>query len=224
MNRHCLDPRVLGPIAVATAVFLWRPLPAPAPAPVPARAVELPPLHGQVAPRDDADYVLDGDRSTVRFLVGDRGRDHLAVCRRANGRLRLPASGAPAEFELELDLGSLQPVAAEAAGLDLWELLGVHRGSQLVYRASARRHTTSELPGLTQVLWLGTLRLDDRIVQQPMELWQVRLPGQPLRLQGHGSVAGDTYGLPARSWYGLPTHSHVVTLGLDLVWRRRRDR
>ncbi len=49
-------------------------------------------------------------------------------------------------------------------------------------------------------------------------------PGQPLRLQGHGTVPRETYGLPARGWLGFGTNAHDVTLGLDLVWRRHRAR
>jgi hypothetical protein len=166
--------------------------------------------------------VLDAERCSVRFLCDTGGDETLAACRRLTGRLRVQDGGERRELDLDLDLGSLQPVGEAAPDLDLWRLLGVHRGSEVSYRASQLRRSTGTLPGVTELLWLGTLRFDGRVVQQPMVLWQVSLPGQPLRLQGHGSVAGDTYGLPSRRWLGLGTRSHVVTLGLDLAFRRER--
>ncbi|MBX3463464.1 MAG: hypothetical protein KF830_09850 [Planctomycetes bacterium] len=225
MNRHCLDPRVFGPLAAAALAFALRPLPAPAAPPGhAARSVALPELHAAPEPTGDADHVLDGERSTVRFLVTTGGRERLVACRRVAGSLRRASPGHHQELELRLDLASLQAADDSATGLDLWHLLGVHRGGEVVYRARLLRTATSNLPGVGARLWLGTLRLGDRVVQQPMELWQVALPGQPLRLQGHGSVAAHAYGLPVRSWLGLAPQTHVVTLGLDLVWRRQRRR
>ncbi|MBL9078704.1 MAG: hypothetical protein JNL08_14435 [Planctomycetes bacterium] len=225
MNRHLLDLRVCGPIAIAALLFWWRPGTLPPPAPTPtARAVALPALQVPAESTQDADYELDPARSVVRFLVEDAAGRQLAVCQRASGRLRVRRGGAERELELDLELGSLAPVDASGAGLDLWHELGVHRGSEIAYRATQLAATTTNLPGVTARLWLGSLRLDGRVVRQPMELWQVALPGQPLRLQGHGTVPRETYGLPARGWLGFGTNAHDVTLGLDLVWRRHRAR
>ena len=223
MNRHCLDWRVLAPIAVGAVLFALRPatLP-PRGQPSPQRTIELPtPVAGGLSQRD-ADYELDAERSTVRFFVDD-GAPRFAACPGVRGSLQVRTGTAPSTLELELDLGSLQPLEANAP-LDLWRLLGVHRGGRITYRAELLRTATSPLPGVTERVWLGTLRLDEHAVRQPMSLWQVSLPGQPLRLQGHGTVAGATYDLPTRGWLGLAADSHAVTLGLDLVWRRRRAR
>lgn len=225
MRHHLLDVRIWGPLALAIAAVCWRGAPQRSlpPATI-ARAVELPAIRAATEPAGDVDYVLDPERSSVRFLVDVGGGERLATCARVSGRLRVRDGGERRELELALDLGSLQPVDAGLPPLDLWQLLGVHRGSQVLYRANQIRRADSGLPGVSQRLWLGSLRFDGRVVQQPMELWQTLLPGQPLRLQGHGSVAAHTYGLPARSWFGLAHASHVVTLGLDLAFRRDRGR
>lgn len=224
MNRHCLDVRIWAPLLVATAAVLLRGGPSrPATRAVAPRCVEVPALHAAAEPRDDADYVLDAGLSSVRFLVEGNGTQRLAACPRVAGHLRLRDGGSRRELELVFDLGSLQAVGSAPASLDLWQLLGVHRSSEICYRASLLRTSTSTLPGVTQRLWSGTLRLDDRVVRQPIQLWQVTLPGQPLRLQGHGSVTADTYGLPSHGWLGIHHQPpHVVTLGLDLAWRRQR--
>lgn len=225
MNRHCLDARVWGPLVLASALLLLRGTGPAAPPPRDtAHAVELPQLRGAPLPSTDSDYELDVDRSTVRFLVEANDGAMLTACRRIGGHLHLAGDGGRCTLELDLDLGSLEAVGGGEGELDLWRHLGVHRGSELFYRATLIRTATNNLPGVTQRVWLGTLRLDDRAVQQPMLLWQVSLPGQPLRLQGHGSVAGDTYGLPSHGWFGFAPHAHVVNLGLDLVWRRHRGR
>lgn len=225
MSHHLLDVRIWGPLALAIAAVCWRGAPQrPQPPATTARAVALPTVRAAPEPHGDVDYVLDPERSSVRFLVDGTGGDHLAVCAHVSGRLRIRDGDDRRELELALDLGSLQPVDDAAPPLDLWQLLGVHRSSQVLYRAHQIRSADSGLPGVTQRLWLGTLRFDGSVVQQPMELWQTLLRGQPLRLQGHGPVAADTYGLPTRGWFGLTHPSHVVILGLDLAFRRDRGR
>jgi hypothetical protein len=210
-----LDLRVWLPAVLAAAVFLPRALPVAMPAARPAVAA-MPPA------TTDLRYELDAAASTVRFhAAGPRG-ELLVACTGLRGALELPATAAGGSLDLHLDLGSLQPIGSDTSGFDLAHVLGVHRGSELSYHAKLVATTTTDLPGVTQRTWLGRLQFGVRSVRQPMQLWQCSLPGQPLRLQGHGTVAGDDYGLPRRHWLGLYTEPAQVTLGLDLVWRRRR--
>lgn len=225
MNRSCLDPRVWTPIAIAALCFSFRLHPPAAPAAAdPARPVALPAMQPAPPPKSDVDYVLDPAKSTVRFLVEGSQGELLTTCTRVEGRLRLTTKGEGSEFELELDLGSLAPSGTEPTTIDLYRLLGVHRGSEVRYRGTLLRTSTTNLPSVTERVWLGTLRIGPRIVRQPMQLWQCALSGQPMRLQGHGTVDVADYGLPRRSWLGLLQENHVVTLGLDLAWRRSSPR
>ncbi len=219
MNRQCRDARIWGPLVVAGAALLLRGAPGPAArATTTPHAVELPALHAGAEPRGSVDYVLDAERSSVRFLVGGQ----LTTCPAITGHLHVRDDGSR-ELELDLDLGSLQPHGDQPAPtpLDPGGLLGVPRASHVLYRANLLRTTSSNLPGVTGQQWLGTLDLGERAVQQPFALWQVSLPGQPLRLQGHGPVAGGIQE-PARNWFGIPSPSHVLLLGFDLAWRRHR--
>lgn len=60
MRAPLLDPRVLGPAAVAAALFSFRALPAPAtPPPPPPRALALPPVHGMPPAQRRVRYELD---------------------------------------------------------------------------------------------------------------------------------------------------------------------
>jgi hypothetical protein len=210
---------------VACAWFATRALPPPVPAPAPsAQSFELSAMHGLPPSSREQRLELAAEESSVRFLVeGTRG-ELLVACTAVHGSLVLGANNTGGELELHLDLGSLQPLGEPVAGLDVAHVLGVHRGSEIVYRATLAATTTSDLPGVCQRTWLGTLRLGGRALQQPMQLWQCSLPGQLLRLQGHGSVAAADYGLPLRRVFGLLAEQHVVTLGLDLAWRRPRAR
>ena len=225
MKRAWLDPRVWGPALVAAVCFAFRMQPPPAAAVLPTpHVVELPAVHGAPPPKADTEYELDAERSSVRFLVEGNGDELLASCPNVSGRLVLRAKAETSELELHLDLGSLVPIGEPKSTIDLRRLLGVHRGSEVAYRATLLRSSTSNLPGVTERLWLGTLRLGSRLTRQPMQLWQSSLLGQPLRLQGHGSVDTADYGLPPRSWLGILKEQHVVTLGLDLAWKRRASR
>lgn len=225
MNREALDPRVLGPLAFAVACFAFRALPRPdeASAATP-RAIELPPVAAAAAPRTETSYELDPTRSTARFLVEGDGGELLAGCSRIAGSLRLDPRRDAGELELRLDLGSLEPSTENRQGIDLHRLLGVHRGGEIVYRATLARTATTPVPGVGERVWLGTLRLGGRAVRQPIQTYLCALPGQPLRLQGHGTVDVADYGLPRRTWFGLLEESHDVTLGLDLAFRRATGR
>lgn len=216
------DLRVWLPALLAAVVFVPRAAPLAVPtARAAAAGAQLPTIHGLPPATTDQRYELDAAASTVRFhATGPRG-ELLVACTGLRGNLHLPAGGMGGSLELQLDLGSLQAITTDS-GFDLAHVLGVHRGSELSYRAGLVATTTTDLPGVSQRTWLGSLRFGVRAMRQPMQLWQCSLPGQPLRLQGHGTVAGDDYGLPRRHLFGLYTEHAEVTLGLDLVWRRRR--
>lgn len=221
MSRHCFDLRVLGPLVFAGACFATRMFPAAAlPPSPPPRAVELPAPIALPAPKGDVAYVLDATKSTVRFLVeGDDG-ELLAACTQVSGRVRLGAQPETSELELDLDLGALDTVGGAPSTIDLHRLLGVHLGARIHYHATLVRTSTTPVPGVVERVWLGVLHLDQRTIRQPMQLWQCSLPGQPMRMQGHGTVDVADYGLPRRGWFGMFQEKHVVTLGLDLAWRR----
>lgn len=223
MNRACLDVRIWGPFVVAAEAVLLRGSTDPgAPATTTARAVELPLLHGLPEPRGDAVYRLDPDRSSVRLRIGADGSERLLACGRCAGRLSIRDGGAARELELECDLAALQPVdPAQPPGAPLPspEATGAR---QLAVRATLQHGAATELPGVVRQQWSGSVRLAAREVAPAIELWQVSLPGQPLRLQGHAVLAGATFGPPSRSWLGLAQDSEVVVLGLDLAWRRQR--
>ena len=221
MSHPCLDARVWLPLVVAAGWFATRARPpAPEPPGPPAAAMTLPPMHGLPPSTKEQVLELDAEHSSVRFLVTGLRGELLVACPAVQGSLKLLAGGAGGELELRLDLASLVPLH-DAASVDVPHVLGVHRGSEIVYRANLVATTGSDLPGVVQRTFLGTLRFGARVMQQPMQLWQCSLPGQPLRLQGHGTVAAEAYGLPKRRWLALIDEGHAVTLGLDLAWRRR---
>jgi len=102
----------------------------------------------------------------------------------------------------------------------LRDLLGVNRAETVRYRAELVSRASTPLPGLSQLVWQGDLHFGGRTVRQAMSLWQTLLPGQPPRLQGHGTVPTDAYGIGRSAWFGLVQDHHVVTLGIDLGWQR----
>jgi len=224
-----LDWRLWLPLAIAAIAGAGRELtisPMPATEP-PVTALALPRPRLLTLPVRDQAYDLDADRSCVRFLVEGEGQELLVQCAVVSGSLELRAEPADSVLELRLDLGSVVPTAPRQAGepaVDLRHLLGVHRGNELAFRGSLLSTSTAPVPGLLHHLWLGTMRFGNRLVRQPIALWQTALPGQPLRLQGHGTVEVEPYGLPRRVWLGLVEERHVVTLGLDLAWKRRASR
>lgn len=214
------------PLAVAAVFFGGRELACGAGpgATQTASSVELPVPLGAEAPRHEQSYELDATHTSVRFAVAGPGGEVLLACPAVRGQLELRPDGAASELVLELDLGSLEPVAAQDAhwaAAAIRHLLGAHRASTLTYRATLVSRATTPLPQLTRVHWLGRMRFGNHTVQQPIDLWQTAMPGRPLRLQGYGTVGADVYGLLRRSWLGLVQEKHVVTLGLDLAWKRR---
>lgn len=229
MNRGALDWRLWLPLAIGTVAWAGRevtaaPVAAAEP-PVTALALPLPRL--LTLPVRDQVYDLDAERSYVRFLVEGEGEELLVQCPVVSGSLELRADPAASVLELRLDLGSVVPTEEgprSEAAIDLRHLLGVHRGNELIFRGTLLSTSTAPVPGLLHHLWLGTMRFGNRVVRQPIALWQTALPGQPVRLQGHGTVAVEPYGLPRRVWLGLVQERHVVTLGLDLAWKRRASR
>lgn len=221
--------RIWVPLALAGAMLALREGRSQLPGvPTPeVRATELPIPQGSAQPKRRETYDLDPAKSCVRFFVEGANRDFLLSCAVMSGTLELHPDPTQSLFELRIDLGSLSPergADANETESNLQHLLGVHRGSEIVYRGTLLSAATSPLPSLHLLLWQGTLRVHDRALRQPMALWQTTLPGQPLRLQGHGTVGTDGYGLPRRSWFGLLEERHAVTLGLDLAWKRRPAR
>jgi hypothetical protein len=218
------DPRVFAPALAGLALLAPRALP-PAAAGPPARAsgVALPALHGLPVAAGEERYELDAIDSVARFLVAGPRGELLTQCPAVRGTLRLASGGTVGELELRFELASLAPVAA-APGIDVHHVLGVLRGSDAVYRGTLVEVSSSDLPGVRALTFLGTLVLGDRVVRQAMRLWWCALPGRAARLQGHGPVPSDAIGLPERRSLGLWPERPTVALGVDLAWRRRRGR
>lgn len=215
-----------GPLLVAAAVFAVRESTRPAHVEVApsGQAVALPMLRTGALPRRRTTYRLDLPRSSVRFLVTDEGVEHTFDCGLAQGALVVGGADETASFDLLLDLASLRPAAVEADRADpmlVRQLLGVHSGEQVTFRGTLLARTTAPIPALQLLTWTGNLRFGGRHVRQTLQLWQTAVPGQPMRLQGHGPVPTATYGLHRHGWLGLFRKPHVVTLGLDLAWQRQ---
>ena len=218
-----------GPPLFAALVFAAREAtrPAPEPLPSPGRAIALPMLRTGAAPRQATAYRLDLPRSCIRFLVTADGVNHTYDCLLANGELVVGGPDDGASFALQLDLASLQAVPADRAPADprlVANLLGVNSGEQVTFRGTLLARTTAPIPALQLLTWIGNLRFGGRNVRQTLQLWQTAVPGQPLRLQGHGPVPTASYGLDRPGWFGLASESHVVTLGFDLAWQRQPGR
>lgn len=226
MNRSVLDPRVWLPVLGAVALFVLRERPAADVAGAAPRleVVTLPAVRASVPPLRDQDFELDGERSTVRFAIDGASGPLVVACPLVEGKLALRRDERQSELQLKLDLASLQILTPGADPGELRELLGVRGSAELGYVARLQQSGTCGVPGVRELFFVGTMRCDDRVVQQPMVLWQPVLPGQPTRLQGHGTVSTAPYHLPARGWFGFARQSHVVTLGLDLVWKRPATR
>lgn len=220
-----LDPRTWLPLVAACAVFAARECTVrEVPDAIrPARAVALPQPHGGNGAVRKVVYELDRARSSVRFLLRSEAGESLFRCPVVHGRFTTSPDDAETQLDLEFDLGSLVPVDADGAAapiVELRELLGVKRAESVHYQASLVSRATTPLPGLAQLVWQGHLHFGGRTVRQPMSLWQTQLPGLPPRLQGHGTVPTNAYGLGRAAWFGLVQDRHVVTLGIDLAWKR----
>lgn len=191
MNGGCRDPRIWGPLVVAAGAVLWRGVAPPVERPLTeAHAVALPPLHGLPEPTGAMAYELDADRSSVRSRRTDvpDGEVRTGTCRAGSLSHQDPAQRA---LDFAIDLGT----------------------GELRCRAGLQQQSADPLPGVTRQLWSGAVQHGDRHADVSFELWQVRLPGQPLRLQGQLHLPGATLG-----------QSHAVILGLDLAFRRQRSR
>jgi hypothetical protein len=185
--------------------------------------VALPQFQGPAAQLRKATYELDRGRSSVRFLLRSNGRESMFQCPVVDGTYTTSQEDGGMHLELQFDLGSLVPVGSGAsvdAVQQLRDLLGVNRAETVRYRAELVSRASTPLPGLSQLVWQGDLHFGGRTVRQAMSLWQTLLPGQPPRLQGHGTVPTDAYGIGRSAWFGLVQDHHVVTLGIDLGWQR----
>jgi len=217
------DLRIWAPALLGLACFLPRALPRePAAAPERVRSITLPQMHAPPERARERRYELDLDESSVRFLVEGNSGHLLAECRRCDGAMHFGAGVDDGDLELQLDLASLRVIDVSPGGPTVREVLGVLGDVQLELRARRVSVATSDLPGVHQDTWIGTVHLGPRQLLQPMQLWRCGLPGGRMHTQGHGTVAGVGFGLPARSWFGLFEERYTVTLGLDLAWRRAR--
>lgn len=219
------DLRTWLPLVAACAVFVGRETlrTEERPLPPPARSVTLPQFQGPASQPRKATYELDRERSSVRFLLRSNGRESLFQCPVVDGTYVTSPEDGGMHLEIELDLGSLVPVGRGASAdaiQQLRDLLGVNRAETVRYHAGLVSRASTPLPGLSQLVWQGELHFGGRTVRQAMSLWQTLLPGQPPRLQGHGTVPTDAYGIGRSAWFGLVNDHHVVTLGLDLGWQR----
>jgi hypothetical protein len=219
------DLRTWLPLVAACAVFAVRETmrTEAAAVPPPARSVTLPQLQGPVAQPRKATYELDRERSSVRFLLRSNGSESLFQCPVVEGTYTTSQEDGGMHLELELDIGSLVPFGSGGtadAVQQLRDLLGVNRAETVRYHAGLVSRASTPLPGLSQLVWQGDLHFGGRTVRQAMSLWQTLLPGQPPRLQGHGTVPTDAYGIGRSAWFGLVNDHHVVTLGIDLGWQR----
>lgn len=227
--RVAFDWRIFGPALVALCCFVPRALPSPAPAPAAhARSIALPQMRIAASKPRERSFELDPERSSVRFLAtGERG-ELLAECTRIEGRLDLGADTLDGALQLTLDLSSLRALDGNAGdgpsgGPGIRDVLGVLGDVGVEVRSKLVAVEVDDMPGVQLDTWVGTVRIGGRVLQQPMQLWRTMLPGARLRQQGHGTVGGAGFGLPAHGWLGLLEDHFDVTLGLDLAWRRRRD-
>lgn len=220
------DLRVVSPLLLAVAAFAVRELlrPVPPPALEVVHAVALPIPRGEAAPKREQEYELDADASVVRFCVREGTDELLLACPGAKGRLVLATDPTACRVELEFDLGRLQGVGAAVADVDLWHVLGTHKNGSVDFRAELVSAATTPLPALRLDVFRGDLRFGGRTVRRTLELWQTALPGRPLRLQGDATFAADALGLPPRRTFPFLHEGHVVTLGLDLAWKRTAHR
>lgn len=216
------DPRVFVPLLLALLLFGAREVTRPQPAPPVevVHSVELPVPRGEALPRKEQEYELDPEASVVRFLVRTEDEDLALACPDAKGHLVVSPDPASCRIDIEFDLGGLRGVDGSVSDELLWHVLGVHKNVAVEYRAGLVSLATTPLPAVRLCVFDGSLRFGGRIVRQPMELWQTALPGRPLHLMGHGTFAVDTYGLQPRGAFPFLHESHVVTLGLDLAWKR----
>jgi len=223
MNGTLRDPCVWLPALLGIAAFLPAALPRPAAAPGPRpTAIALPALHGLPPGSTRLRFEVDHDDSQAHFLVrGPRG-ELLTRCPALRGELELDGKAGTGHLELQLDLSAI-PTDDGDRGLGVHHVLGAHRTTVITYQGDLVATTRTDLPGVQLLTFVGRLVFGERVLQQPMQLWTCQLPGKPLRLQGHGTVAASSFGLPARRLLGVFAENHEVTLGLDLAWRRRRD-
>lgn len=223
MKHPARDPRAWLPALAGLAMLLPRALPAPPAAPA-ARpvAVVMPTLHAPAPTTSARRFELVPAQSAARFLVAGPGDDGLVRCDGCTAWLDLGPGGAGA-LDLAIELATAT-TASGAGGVDLLDVLGAHRAARLRFRGELVAATTTDLPGVRELTFAGRLYFADRVVQQSLRLWLCELPGRGPRLQGHGTVPAAPFDLPVRRWCGIVARHREVTLGLDLAFRRRRDR
>ncbi|MFM1871171.1 MAG: hypothetical protein RL398_593 [Planctomycetota bacterium] len=225
MNGPAALAAIWGPLLLGVLAFGMRELvrPTAAAQPAPGRATALPMFRNGAAPTKATEYTLDLERSTIRFLLRTGDSECRYDCPLAQGALVLSAKDAECQLELTLDLAALRaadPGNDPAGPAVLRELLGVHRAGDIRFRGDLVSRASAPIAVLQLLTWSGPLRFGSTVVRQPLQLWQTAIPGQPIRLQGHGTVTTAAYGLRRDGWLGIFPQEHVVTLGLDLAWKR----
>lgn len=216
--------RIWLPAVAAIACFATRALPKNSAAPpVESRSVSLPQLHGMPMRARLRRFELREDDSSVRFHVTGIHQQVLVACQRMSGELLLGPKPDEGTLTLKLDLATLRSLSKDPSGISIPDVLGVFGNQEVVYHGKMVSVASSDLPGMVQTTWLGRIHFGSRVLAQPMQLWRCALPGQAIRLQGHGLAATNSLGLPYRSTLGVLDEHYTITLGLDLAWRPVRD-
>lgn len=219
-----MDWRVWLPALVAIACFGTRALPKVAATDQEkSRSITLPQLYGMPLKKRLRRFRLDADKSSARFDVKGRRRHMVAQCPKLEGELLLGPKPEQGTLTLRLDLSSLRSLSKDNADFSIPDVLDVLGNLEVVYHGTMVSAATSDLPGVMQTTWLGRVQFGSRVLAQPMQLWRCALPGQAIRLQGHGIAMANSLGLPNRFTMSLLDEQYAITLGLDLAWKPVRD-
>jgi DNA gyrase subunit A len=109
------------------------------------------------------------------------------------------------------------------------------RTQHLLAKALSRKHTLEgllvALANIDEVIKIirsskSQAEAKERLcqLQAPAALLERALGADGFAVLREERGAAESYGLPQRRWLALIDEGHAVTLGLDLAWRRSRDR
>jgi hypothetical protein len=219
-----MDWRVWLPALVAIACFSTRALPKTAATNnEKTRSITLPQLYGMPLKNRLRRFRLDAEESSARFDIKGRQQHMVAQCQQLDGELLLGPKPDQGTLTLRLDLSSMRSLSKDNSDFSIPDVLGVLGNLEVVYHGKMISVATNDLPGVVQTTWLGRIQLGSRVLAQPMQLWRCALPGQAIRLQGHGIAVANSLGLPSRYTLSLLDEKYAITLGLDLAWKPVRD-